>query len=80
MDKLYEYTRVTELLLFFFKSCDEIRNNKVFIIFLRNLIRDKKRWSSLKANIIRECTDNKEEYLVKVFESLIKAAKATMNQ
>ena len=75
MDKLYEYTRVTELLLFFFKSCDEIRNNKVFIIFLRNLIRDKKRWSSLKAN-----TDNKEEYLVKVFESRIKAAKATMNQ
>ena len=80
MEKLYEYTRVTELLLFFFKSCDEIRTNKIFLIFLRNLIRDKKRWRSLKANIIRECEDSHDEYLVKVFEMLVKAAKETMSK
>ncbi|EAX87549.1 hypothetical protein TVAG_318640 [Trichomonas vaginalis G3] len=75
VDKLYEFTRVPELLFVFFKSCAEIRNNRIFLTFLRNLMNDRKHWNSVKDSIIRECQDNQETELIKIFESLCAAAK-----
>lgn len=79
IEKLYEFTRVPELLLFFFKSCAEIRNNRIFLTFMRNLINDKKHWNSVKDSIISECEDNNETELIKIFQNLVIAAKKKEN-
>lgn len=74
LDKLYGSGKVSDLLLSFFYSGDEIRQNRMFIIFLGNLIRSKAHREGLKAIVAQECSKNEEYHLIEVFNSLIEDA------
>lgn len=78
LDHLYELTRVSELLLYFVTVGAVVKESKMFLIFLRNLIRDKKRWNGLKANILLECDPEKDRDIIEIFKNMVKDAKHTV--
>ena len=68
--RLHELVRIPELLVDFFRGNKQIRENKQFICFIRNIVKSKL-WSAIKDKVYRICNENREKHLIPIFEGLV---------
>ena len=68
--RLYELVRIPELLVDFFRGSRQIRENKLFIYFVRNIVKSKL-WSAVKDKVYSICNENREKHLIPIFEDLV---------